>query len=99
MEKLKSRLMAAMGAASLCWTNPNGAGTFKAEDCTKIGLEFWKELETTRAVVDALLQRANDIICNAGEGNWQQETEEWRTAAEEFRGQYQEYLGGRYGEQ
>lgn len=43
-------------------------------------------------MTDGLLNYAWTIICNAGNGDWSNETEEWQKAAENFREKYHKYL-------
>jgi len=52
MEKLKEEILVAIGHASMCWSNINGAGVFDSEQAEKVGdelLEFVKAHFTAQA--------------------------------------------------
>lgn len=44
-EQLEEHVYTSLGAASVCWENPKGAGEFYATACKKVGDELMKAID------------------------------------------------------
>ena len=59
---LREAVFMALGAASTCWDNPEGAGVFHSDRCQEIGDELMERIERLRAAAKELLDADAQLV-------------------------------------